>query len=146
METSASFIATIKKLIAKDDLKQALSQLKVFFEHSAKLDEVILQSARFEAIRKQIRLGTINTEDKTVELTQLRIGILDLLRTVEEEAEQPTWSEEVNKTAKTVIQQAPKIYNIDHIDNANFYWLCPLKQIRRLRRLSYCSTLTNRVN
>ena len=121
METSSTFIAAIRKLIAKDDLKQALSQLKSFFEHSSKLDEVILQSARFEAIRKHVRLGTVNIEDKNVELAQIRAGILDLLRSVEEEAEKSDWGDEVKKTAKTVIQQAPKIYNIDHIDNANFY-------------------------
>ena len=121
METTSTFIAAIRKLIAKDDLKQALLQLKTFFEHSSKLDEIILQSARFEAIRKHIRQGTVNMEDSTVELAKIRAGILDLLRNVEEEAEQPDWAEEVNKTAKTVIQQAPKIYNIDHIDNANFY-------------------------
>lgn len=121
MKTTGTFIAAIRKLIAKDDLKQALLQLKTFFEHSSKLDEVILQSARFEAIRKHIRLGMVNMKDSNVELNQITAGILDLLRSVEEEAEQPDWSEEVKKTAKTVIQQAPKIYNIDHIDNANFY-------------------------
>ncbi len=121
METSSTFIAAIRKLIAKDDLKQALLQLKTFFEHSSKLDEVILQSARFEAIRKHIRQGTVNTKNKNVELDQIRTGMLDLLRSVEEEAEQPDLGEEVKKTAKIVIQQAPKIYNIDHIDNANFY-------------------------
>ena len=121
METSGTFIAAIRKLIAKDDLKQALFQLKTFFEHSSKLDEVILQAARFEAIRKHIRLGTVSMEYKDVELAKIRAGILDLLRNVEEEADQPDWGEEVKNTAKTVIQQAPKIYNIDHIDNANFY-------------------------
>ena len=121
METSSTFIAAIRKLVAKDDLKQALLQLKTFFAHSSTLDEVILQAARFEAIRKHIRLGTLNMEDSNVELTKIRADILELLRSVEEEAEQPEWGEEVNKTAKTVIQHAPKIYNIDHIDNANFY-------------------------
>ncbi len=121
METTHTYISAIKRLIGKDDLSEALKQLQALFANSPRLDEIILQSARFEAIRKHIREGTVNTEEKNIELSKIRAGIMDLLRSFEETANQPELGVELQKATKTIIQQAPKIYNIDHIDNANFY-------------------------
>lgn len=80
-----TFLDQVRSLIAKDDLPAALHQLRSLLENSPNLDEVILQSARFHDIRKQIRKGIIVQEDANLTKNQIRAGLLDLLREIEEE-------------------------------------------------------------
>ena len=49
---AAQFFDQIRELIARDELKAALTQLSLLLENSPKLDEVILQMARFSDIRR----------------------------------------------------------------------------------------------
>jgi hypothetical protein len=81
------FTDHIGDLIAKDDLQTAINLLHKLLAKSSKLDEVILQSARFSDITKQIRLGTVNFEDATVTKNKIRFAILDLVRDIEEQVE-----------------------------------------------------------
>ncbi|GAB4422116.1 MAG: hypothetical protein OHK0039_37860 [Bacteroidia bacterium] len=53
-----AFLKEIRDRIARDELEQALMQLRQFLAHTPQLDEVLHQSGRFAAIRQQIRLGT----------------------------------------------------------------------------------------
>lgn len=76
----------IGSLIGKDDLKTAIKEMSHLLKNSNKLDEVILQSARFNDLSQQIRLGTILTENATVSKNQIRFALLDLLRDVEQNA------------------------------------------------------------
>lgn len=78
-----SFLANIRDLIARDDLSAALSQLRSLLENSPKLDEALLQSARFQDIQKQIRLGTVSHAEANLTQNQIRDGLLDLLREFE---------------------------------------------------------------
>ena len=79
-----SFLSEIRDLIANDELPAALKQLRLLFDNSPKLDEIILQSARFQDIRKQIRLGTVSNSESNLTQNQIRAGLLDLLRDIEE--------------------------------------------------------------
>lgn len=114
-------ITTIRQHIAQDELPQALVQLKTLLENSPQLDEVLLQSGRFSELRKRIRTGVIREADADVTKNRLREGLLDLLRELEERDSTNAESSQSAKDGRTTIhQQADKIYNIDHIDNANF--------------------------
>jgi len=77
----------IGNLIANDDLPKAISLLKKLLEKSPKLDEAILQSARFSDISKQIRLGIVDFEQASIAKNKIRFAVLDLLRDVEESIE-----------------------------------------------------------
>jgi len=79
-----SFLSEIRDLIANDELPAALKQLRLLFDNSPKLDEIILQSARFQDIRKQIRLGVVNHTEANLTQNQIRAGLLDLLRDIED--------------------------------------------------------------
>jgi len=138
------FIAHLQQLIANDDLSAALRQLKAFFEESPKLNEVLLQSARYASIKEQIRLGTVHFEQANVEKNQIRQGLLELLSDLKERESSPEFQEEMQAAVeiinsknvvqnsnisaggnvhigdKNTTQNADKIYNIDKIDNANF--------------------------
>ncbi|MBC7775872.1 MAG: hypothetical protein H7246_10600, partial [Phycisphaerae bacterium] len=82
---SKTFLSNIRHLIARDDLAAALLQLRSLLENSPKLDEALLQSARFHDIRKQIRLGTVSHAEANLTQNQIRAGLLDLLREIEEQ-------------------------------------------------------------
>ena len=122
MDTS-NFRQQIRQLIAKDDLDAALSKLQNFLSNSPKLDEIILQSARFNDIRKQIRLGITSSEEANLSKNQIRAGLLELLRLIETQ-DAPSETNKADATApkenKTTHQTAEKIYNIENIDKADF--------------------------
>jgi len=81
---SQLFIRDIRDRIARDELPAALEQLRTLLEHSPKLDEAILQSARFQNIGRQIRLGTVSHAEANLTQNQIRAGLLDLLREIED--------------------------------------------------------------
>jgi hypothetical protein len=150
METGKPFFDLIRDLIAHDELPTALEKLRTLLENSPKLDEVLLQSGRFHDIRKQIRLGVLSHAEANLTQNQIRAGLLELLREIEEStaesSSQPdaallraemehaisivnsknvvtgtiTASGDVHIGDKNITQNAEKIYNIDKIDQANF--------------------------
>lgn len=141
-----SFIPQLRELIARDELKAAIDQLRIFLEKTPKLDEILHQSGRFENIRQQIRLGTVSHPEAKLEQNQIRAALLDLLSEIETQGQQPALRAEIERAVVvensknvvvgssitaggsvdigdkniTVTQNADKIYNINHIDNANF--------------------------
>ena len=139
-----TFITTIRNLIAQNNLDEAIKQLRTLLENSPKLDEVLLQSARLQDIRKHIRQGTATWPEINLTQDQIRAGLVDLVREIENHDANPEVKAEVEKAvsiinSKNVItgsnitaggniiigdnnttQHADKIYNINKIDNANF--------------------------
>lgn len=123
MPDTNTFIADIRDLIANDDFKTAIQQLSALLKNSPRLDEAVQQSARYNNVMRQIRLGLVDVEAANIAQNQIRQGLIDLLREIEEQGlNVPPINKEVAKFAngKTIIQNADKIYNINHIDNANF--------------------------
>ena len=95
MEASTYF-ETIRNHIANDDLQAALKQLRILLENSPKLDEVILQSGRFNDIKRQIRLGAVSHAESNLTQNQIRAGLLDLLREIAAQSEQqPVLQQEI---------------------------------------------------
>ena len=123
MPDTNTFIADIRDLIANDDFKTAIQQLSALLKNSPRLDEAVQQSARYNNVMRQIRLGLVDVEAANIAQNQIRQGLIDLLREIEEQGlNVPPIDKEVAEFAngKTIIQNADKIYNINHIDNANF--------------------------
>jgi predicted HTH transcriptional regulator len=85
MESTKSFIETIGELIGKDELALAIKNLYALLKGSPKLDEAILQSARYNDVIKQIRLGIVDFEQANITKNQIRYALLDLLREIETE-------------------------------------------------------------
>jgi hypothetical protein len=106
------FTDNIGELIAKDDLQTAIDLLHKLLAKSAKLDEVIMQSARYTDITKQIRLGTVNFEEANVTKNKIRFAILDLLRDIEEQVDlNDDLKNEINGLAEMV---TPPTYSQTH--------------------------------
>ena len=143
--TLQTWLEQARLLIAEARLDEVLSMLRPMLENSPQLDEVLQQSGRFAAIRKQIRLGTVSQAEANLTQNQIRAALLELLSEIEaQQAAAPALGEEmvraisvmnpqgivVNSSIqasgdlhigdKQITQNAEKIYNIDNIDNANF--------------------------
>ncbi len=81
------FIAHIRELIAKDDFKTAIQQLSALLKDSPLLDEAVQQSACYNNVMKQIRLGLVDFASANIAQNQLRYGLLELLREIDEQAQ-----------------------------------------------------------
>ncbi|MDX2286864.1 MAG: hypothetical protein NW241_22050 [Bacteroidia bacterium] len=109
----------LQDLIAAGRTAQALEFLRSLNPADPDLANEILQlSARHATLTQEERLGTIDRADAQVERNQITAALLALIGQLPEPAENQTASS--GNPAGGTIQQAGKIYNIGHIDNANF--------------------------
>ena len=98
MSNTNKFITHIRDLIGKDDFKTAIQQLSVLLKDSPFLDEAVQQSARYSNVMQQIRLGLVDYEAADIAQNQIRYGILELLREIEEqEQSKPSVKAEVER-------------------------------------------------
>ncbi len=113
-----NFIDQVRRLIAKDEIDSVLQKLQLFLKDSPRLSDAIQQSGRFAALQRQILKGVIDERDAALSRNQIRASILALLDEMEGKGSD-TNIQAVMKDP-TLIQQAEKIYNIGHIDKADF--------------------------
>jgi len=85
-----TFMKNIRDLIARNELTQALQQLRTILDNSPLMDEAVLQAARFADIRKQIRQGLVGHEEANLTQNKIRAGLLELLGEMEAQLEPPT--------------------------------------------------------
>lgn len=77
-------IKQIRDYITQDELALALEGMRSILGNNPKLDEALHQSGRFYNIRKQIRLGLVSHVEATLTQNQIRFGLLELLREIEQ--------------------------------------------------------------
>lgn len=99
---STQFFDQIRALIARDEMEPALTQLRLLLEHSPKLDEVILQSARFSDIRRQIRLDLVSPKEASMTQSQIRAGLLELIQEIETQGAAPALHKEIEQAISIV--------------------------------------------
>lgn len=135
--TSQEFFQHIRSLVLKGDIDPVLMHLQLFLANNTWLEPVIEQTGRFADLRKQIRSGTVDDPNTPLTSDQIRLGLFDLLAVIEN-APAPT-NQNMISNSKNIVsnsqisaggnvhigdnnsnQNAEKIYNISHIDNASF--------------------------
>jgi tetratricopeptide (TPR) repeat protein len=100
MSNTQTFIAHIRDLLAKDDVQTAIQQVSALLKDSPLLDEAVQQSARYNNVMQQIRLGLVDFSSANIAQNQIRYGILELLREIEEqEVKTPDIKAEVERFA-----------------------------------------------
>lgn len=117
------YLTTVRDAVRRDKIDVALQLLQELVSDADELTEIIAQSARYAAIKREIRLGTVNWETASQEKNSIRWAILDFLTELEIGAMDNTRVEAIiqEKSNSPIFhQQAEKIYNISHIDKANF--------------------------
>lgn len=77
----------IFELVGDDQLQPAIETLRQLLQDAPLLDEAVIQSARYTDLMRQIRLGTLKTQEATVEKNRIRSAVLDLVQEIETAAE-----------------------------------------------------------
>lgn len=72
-------------LIAKDKLEEAIDLISENIKNNDEINELILQSARYNDIKKQVREGIIDFSKADQVKSQIRRNILELITALEEE-------------------------------------------------------------
>lgn len=102
MESTQSYIDSLRALIGNDELSTATQQLSKLLKNSPKLDEAIVQSARLNDVTRQLRQGTIDLATANVTKNQIRTGLLALIREIEDQIQIPAIQQEVTGYMKTI--------------------------------------------
>jgi hypothetical protein len=104
-----TLLTQLRDLIARNELPAALMQLRTLLDNSPLLDEVVLQSGRFHAIRQQIRLGVVSHAEATLTQNQIRAGLLDLLLEVEQHVGITSSATDTNAALRLEVERAISI-------------------------------------
>ena len=92
------FFEELRTLLAKDELESVLEKLQYYLKNSKALDEVILHSASYNDVMKQIRMNTIDFKDADVKKNKIRYALIDIVGVLEDEAENnPTLQQEIER-------------------------------------------------
>lgn len=78
-------IKKIKELVENNEIKDAIKELKKMAGDKI-LNELISQSARYNYLKKQIRLDIISFEDANLNLNKVRFSILELIDELENQS------------------------------------------------------------
>lgn len=74
----------VTELIANDKLEKAILVLSNYFNNTYEVHEIILQSARYSALKKDQMNGLIDANTASAELNKLRLCVLTFLQEKEE--------------------------------------------------------------
>jgi len=83
MSHKEELINNIRHLIGQDELESAIDILSESFHGNEALDDLIMQSARYHNLQKELKNGTITGVEVKTELNTLRRNILTFLRAEE---------------------------------------------------------------
>lgn len=77
----------LRELIAKNELREAIKRLQELLNGSDLLNELILHSARYNDLMKQIRMGTIISEELNIHKNKIIVALLEMINILEEKGE-----------------------------------------------------------
>lgn len=77
-------IKHLHQLVAKGDLKMTIEELKNILSKSNRLNEIIMQSARYNSLKEKIRLGMIDLETAAISENKITFAVLELINEIDE--------------------------------------------------------------
>lgn len=112
---------TLQNLFAEGKTAQVLETLRTLTTNDAAIHhQVLALSARFSENERQKHAGTLDHDTLHLERNRINAALLVLMEQVNPSVEGTQSQTDITPTANPIIQNAEKIYNINHIDNANF--------------------------
>lgn len=78
------FSERIGELISQNKIQQAIQEMSSLLKASPRLNELVMQSGRYQKLKHQIRTGTINYDDAEVTNNKIMMALLDLSNEVGE--------------------------------------------------------------
>lgn len=91
------FLSLIREKLTQNELNQVISQLKLLLDNSPKLNDLLIQSARYNDILLQIKQGVINYENTNISKNQVRLSLLELIDKIQLLEEKPIIKKEVEQ-------------------------------------------------
>ena len=139
--TSETYFDQIRNLVKRDELDQAIQLVSQLLKNTPKLDEAILQEARWNDIKKQIRLGLVEFSTGQTQKSRIRKGILELVRDIETQTDRPELKEEaaqyfgsIQITGKNIVSSSTiQAGGSINIGDQNIHNVTESKTSRRLR-------------
>lgn len=111
----------LENLIAEGNTQKVIATVQSLTPLNTELkNELALLSNRFQQNEKQHRLNIIDIQDYRTETNRINYALLSVIERLLEDVKIVKKRPASVSETKTVIQNADKIYNIQHIDNANF--------------------------
>jgi hypothetical protein len=84
MASIKEFSSEIMGLIGQDKIKEAILKTQDLLKGSSSFTDLILQSARFNRIEKEIQRGLINYEAAAIEKNKVVFALMNILQDLEE--------------------------------------------------------------
>lgn len=72
-------ITDLQQMIANGELNEAIIKLRKILNKSPLLNEIITQSARYNELKKKIRLGTIDMESADISKNKITLALLEMV-------------------------------------------------------------------
>lgn len=109
------------QLIQNAKIESAIQKFLAYAADDSDMqDELSLLSAQYTLNEKKNNRNTIAQSDYQLAWNKVSNALIALVKQWEEPADTPSSPTPDTSKSNTTIQHADKIYNIQHIDNANF--------------------------
>ncbi len=92
----------LRQLVQDNEIDTVIRELSDLLQNSPHLDEALLQSARWNDLKKQIRLGQLPYEQSNVSRNQIIAALLELISEIEEKTSDSNIGKEVDQYAQSV--------------------------------------------
>lgn len=112
---------TLQDLLAEGKTAQVIDQLRQLMASDKDLhQQVLLTATRFADYEKQKHADTVAFDPLSIERNKINAALLHFIEQLPDHTVDTAKDADTLPKPPTMIQNAEKIYNIDHIDNANF--------------------------
>jgi len=128
---------TIKTLVAKDEIAEAIDLLSATFENHPVINDIILQSGRYHSLKKEQLNGTMDFDTIQTYINQLRANILTFIQSQKDSA---VFKETAKNGANITIEGAYK-FSLARI--STLWLLTDRKQSENKLSISDICQLTN---
>lgn len=102
MKLTKKYCRRLRQLIGENELESVFQELTRLLQNSPRLDEAIMQSARWSDLQKQVSLGLLSYEQSEIGKNKIRTGLLALVKEVEKKMTDPAIDEEMAEHASAV--------------------------------------------
>ena len=93
--STTTYLTQVRTLIEKDQIPTAVGKLKLLLQNSPQLNALLLQSARYNALVKQIINGLLSIEQINRAKEMIRKDLLDLIDEIEGQGEKTAIRQEL---------------------------------------------------
>jgi len=128
---------TIKSLVAKDEIAEAIDLLTTAFENHPVIHDIILQSGRYHSLKREQLNGTVDFDTIQTYLNQLRANILTFIQSQKEN----TAFKETTKNGENITIEGAYKFSLARI--STLWLLTDSKQRENKLSISEICQLTN---